>query len=584
MNNSIIMAGDEAFNIMIKQLSKYKFVNLMIDAATVHNMRVVHSTLSNPFSQMAPIPFRTVQKLGSDWKIDDYQNEIETAISEIENYNSNHFENDHIKIVAICHDRLPSQSSAISKVISNIKQHNKIIPITDVSCLNHLIHNSFLGALNNCSEFRKLISQIDEFVPLLRKRDAVAFIGKKIPNPPKNRWIYIEDVLSFLVFNIDSVNNYLLDEWYKTHFPEEGQTFEQFEKQAKNESCIKKDFIELFIILLPMQKASLSFECESSTLSDVIPVIQVLLKSYQTIKEKALIELESILIILHELLAQLMSRLETYLPKETWASFAFSRAGRYYLRMQNAASGLVNGNICDYTDESFSVNDASDDMEKEINDTLNIISQNGGTLIEEEEEDDIEVSDNNESLNRIIQSGDSEEILSLPNDQNIDKSTFDAINLECNLNAKFRNKLIEWRGKELTDMINTNIAFRTYDIALEVVNELCISFDEQCTVEQINTIFDEWLFNSNNTFPVRDMNLENDFIIWQNFYKHDRLRTLSLVALRLLSIGTSESNVERLISIHRYLIHDRMTNISPEVLLARLRMRAKAITDNYIMK
>lgn len=73
-----------------------------------------------------------------------------------------------------------------------------------------------------------------------------------------------------------------------------------------------------------MQKASLSFECESSTLSDVIPVIQVLLKSYQTIKEKALIELESILIILHELLAQLMSRLETYLPKETWASFAFS--------------------------------------------------------------------------------------------------------------------------------------------------------------------------------------------------------------------------------------------------------------------
>ena len=293
-----------------------------------------------------------------------------------------------------------------------------------------------------------------------KKKRCCCLYWKKIQNPPKNRWIYIEDVLSFLVFNINSVNNYLLDEWYKTHFPEEG----------------------------------------------------------------------------------------------------------------------------DYTDASFSVNDATDGMEKEINDTLNIISQNGGTLIEEEEEDDIEVSENNESLNRIIQSGDSEEIISLPNDQNIDKSTFDAINLECNLNAKFRNKLIEWRGKELTDMINTNIAFRTYDIALEVVNELCISFDEQCTVEQINTIFDEWLFNSNNTFPVRDMNLENDFIIWQNFYKHDRLRTLSLVALRLLSIGTSESNVERLISIHRYLIHDRMTNISPEFLLARLRMRTKAITDNYIMK
>lgn len=58
----------------------------MIDASTVINMRVVHSTLSNPFSGMAPLPFRTVQKKGNDWDINDYLLEIETILSEIDSY------------------------------------------------------------------------------------------------------------------------------------------------------------------------------------------------------------------------------------------------------------------------------------------------------------------------------------------------------------------------------------------------------------------------------------------------------------------------------------------------------------------
>lgn len=62
IKDSILMAGNKAFNEMIKKLCNFRFVNLMIDAGTVINMRVVHSTLSNPYSGMAPLPFRTVQK------------------------------------------------------------------------------------------------------------------------------------------------------------------------------------------------------------------------------------------------------------------------------------------------------------------------------------------------------------------------------------------------------------------------------------------------------------------------------------------------------------------------------------------
>lgn len=62
--------------------------------------------------------------------------------------------------------------------------------------------------------------------------------------------------------------------------------------------------------------------------------------------------------------------------------------------------------------------------------------------------------------------------------------------------------------------------------------------------------------------------------MWQDAHKFEKLRTLSEVALQLVSVGTSESDVERINSMHKYLVHERMTNITAENLLARLRMRA----------
>ena len=51
------------------------------------------------------------------------------------------------------------------------------------------------------------------------------------------------------------------------------------------------------------------------------------------------------------------------------------------------------------------------------------------------------------------------------------------------------------------------------------------------------------------------------------------------LAFRLISVATSEADVERLISWHRFLVHDRMSRLAPDTLLARLRMKAKALTE-----
>ena len=88
---------------------------------------------------------------------------------------------------------------------------------------------------------------------------------------------------------------------------------------------------------------------------------------------------------------------------------------------------------------------------------------------------------------------------------------------------------------------------------------------------------DNWLFAGDE--PVEAINLKQRWSLstlemWMHLALIDKYHKFAEVAMRLLSIGTSESSVERLISMHRYLVHDRMTNISPETLLARLRLRS----------
>ena len=598
MKQSILKAGDEAFNQLMKNLAKFKFVNLMIDSATVNTMRVVHITLSNPFSGMAPLPFRSVKKEGSDWGILEYQEEIETSLAEIQSYNFKHFENEKINVISVCHDRLPAQSAAISKVLSNNNIKFEFGPVVDVSCLNHLIHNSFLGVINKCNELKKLIPTIEELITTLRKGDAVKFIGKKMLHPPKTRWLYLCDSLAFIVQHLDTINHYLVNQWLDSHTPQENQSTEEFEEQAKQEAIIQIEIYELYFILMPLQKASLCFECEQSRLSDVIPVIHVLMCSYKRLIDEAIKHLYVSLTILHELLAQVLARFETYLPREAWACWSLSRAGRFQLRSINSESGLVTGNVCDYSDESYTINDAAQNMEDDIINIMSAIEsqgQNDTENIERDEEEDNEkdhedidpLIEHNDQSNSIvennIQSTDSENVLKPPEDNFFDKITLEAVEKECNLNVKFREKLNYWRSNNLENMLELDLTVDAYDKALDIIKYYNNLLNENSSDDEITNLFDEWLFNQQNIYPKDDMNQLNDYKVWQNFFKHDKLKKISFIAMRLLSIGTSESDVERLISIHRFLVHDRMSNLSSDVLLARLRMRANALSRNSLM-
>ena len=109
VRKSLLIEGDKTFYNIVQKLKHFKYVNLSIDAATVLNMKVVHSTTTNPYSDLSPLPFRVTQKDENDWNINDYKAEILTALAQIYSLG--------LIPSSICHDRLPAQSSAIRKLL-----------------------------------------------------------------------------------------------------------------------------------------------------------------------------------------------------------------------------------------------------------------------------------------------------------------------------------------------------------------------------------------------------------------------------------------------------------------------------------
>lgn len=240
----------------------------MIDAGTVLTMRVVHSTLSNPFSGFAPVPLRCTTKNGNDWTIAEYTTEINTILAELASTNA-------FVPVEVCHDRLRAQSTAIREVIRDLSRTDNVNGlIVDVSCLNHITHNAFAATIK-CQEFRGMIGVIGDFADLLRTREAINILKRKCPLPPKTRWLYLADTFSFMVSHRVAENE-------ACQRLRDGRIVISTEDEMaeyREKTSLPSIVPDLYIVTQPFKQASLSFECEQSRLSDTIPIIRVFQKS-----------------------------------------------------------------------------------------------------------------------------------------------------------------------------------------------------------------------------------------------------------------------------------------------------------------
>ena len=560
MKQEIEKAGDEAFEIMRKELEKYGFVNVMIDAATILNMRIVHSTINSPFSGLAPVPFRSVPKIGQEWCEKDYMTEVETALACLQDTG--------LTPVSICHDRLACQDSAVKHVLAQLGAQNPVYSlIVDVPCLNHMLHNCLINAKNRVSCLRGVIGRISDLAKELRKPEAIMVIGSRCPLYPETRWLYIVDTISFIRRNQSRIRTYLRLQWEKSH-TQMNIDEDAYQSAAETASRLPREIFDLYRILKPLKAASLSFECESSRLSDAIPVFQVIFEWYQCLYSRRSLELESSYEVLDEIVTQLIARIEALLPNEAWAAWTLTRPGRHMLRVLNEEAHVFRGPAGD-VNECFVENPVAHDIRKHLRD----IEQED--LPDPNDQEDV-VEFDCERMTLTDSDSDSES-----SDSCCDDVIAAVDGNDAEGDVSLRNRLAALRSQSLQQKLTFDITSNTYEKSLETIAKF---MKVLAPTADYKKAFDLWLFSEMSEYQKLVLNEDDDFDMWREAHKFDELRSISQVGERLVSVGTSESDVERLNSMHRFIVHDRMTNISAENILARLRMRSLAISEKAMQR
>ena len=289
------------------------------------------------------------------------------------------------------------------------------------------------------------------------------------------------------------------------------------------------------------------------------------------------------------MLSQWLARLETHLPEENWACWCFTRQGRYQLRKRVVDSGLLcSGSVSDYKDRSMRKNAAADYIKNEGKKLLQFLASEKERLEEPAGREEAPIPSVEFMVSGDIESGEMEEqLVGLTLEQ--DRADEDSeilrdgegfcaeLAAEGNLHRRFNERLDANRAKALSDLVNLDVYHNAYAKALPVVTMYVTALSQDASDDYSMKLFDRWLYGD---VPPRELEWDSEYDMWANFCKYDELRPLALAALRLVSVGASEASVERLISAHRYLVHDRMTKLSAKVLLARLRLRARTVTEN----
>ena len=349
ITEALVQAGRGAYSYLERKMEHYLYVNVMIDAATVLNMRVVHTTLANPFSDLPPIPFHATEKNDQEWCAEEYVTELSSILTELKT-------GEKMIPVAICHDRLCAQASAVARTLNLLKQSDDPTDglLVDVPCMNHLLNNAFSSCLRG--KFKIMIQEVNDFADRIRTREAASYIRKKCPVPPATRWLYITDTLGFILKNKQRIQQFLAHQYEQMHPNEEIDSREKWE-MYQNHISVPLLIVDLYAVLMPFKLASLSLESESSRLSDILPIVRQLQKTFSQMMDESLIEADIVLEFLHEMLCEWLARLETFLPAETWACWALTRQGRYELRKRVQSSPLLCGSPCDYTRSDWRKNE-----------------------------------------------------------------------------------------------------------------------------------------------------------------------------------------------------------------------------------
>lgn len=559
--------SDKIESKMIRIFSEdINFANLLADTGTTNKLCVQQFVLSNPNFPLMRYPHSNFENINFD-------NEQYAAVFQeaIENAISNG-----INIVSIIADSQAAQTKGIIKLLST--HENPIIKaIVHIPCVSHMVNRVFAELLNS-DLFDEMLHHIDLLSELCRSPEGLNIIGKSCPTAVETRWFYIVEILIFFIDNAHELANLCTIKEVDLNF---------------DEIC------DTYFILHPLYKLSLKIEDRSTSLSMLLPLIDLTLTN---LKENAsLISTDFGKKVFTEVSTNFLARMLSLPFPIIQAAFALSPDGRNAIRKKErnySTMGAILDNYPSASDPaSRSVRPLVLDIPAhepiELTPVLRQLIQNieeneieleSAQLDQIDEEmqqhpesdktnpDQIEQEKEEEAFDEVSYSDfPSEEIEE--NEISLKKMVENASDLLLSTRGRFKRyckikeqlSLIPIEERLFIDLYD-NIVPNTTSFLKEQANFLNLKSD-------IGDLIQKWLFAefTNDFIQIKENESMNDY--WRRIHQFNEFKDLATLGIRLASIGVSEAEVERIFSVQKRIMGQNTFNMGTKTLHNRLILR-----------
>jgi hypothetical protein len=274
---------------------------VLCDAGTVNRIKLVHAALSNPSRLTRVHPLEPYNN--DNWTSDRYAaffRDIVTTISRDE-------VSPRIEICGIICDNLPAQVAGLREFLSS--EQGQARGIMHVPCLNHMI-NLVLTHVIKDAVFSDRIKNLPQVIRVLNKPESIEMVGRRCPKIIQTRWVYVVDVLGFILHHLPDVQSALL---------------------LAEQPQIPPEYGFVYLALLPLALFSHEMETRSRILGDVTPAAQEVLREWCDLMDK--FEGNPVVVnCLNVLSAHFLARLGRNAFGTILTAFALTHTGRAQIR------------------------------------------------------------------------------------------------------------------------------------------------------------------------------------------------------------------------------------------------------------
>jgi hypothetical protein len=523
ISQGLATRAEEKFKSFLNELVDVKFVNLVVDAGTVHQLRSIVCLLSSPYVSAQPILLDLRENHGMTKP--EYRELFCQLVDQAEEA--------HLTVCSIIIDNLGAQSAGLESFLVSPK-----CAIIHIKCFAHMTNLVIANTLQEAN-LSRVMAMVTQIQTAIRKPRAVAVIGKKCPVYVKTRWIYMIDTLAFIFDNLDVIWGYM--------FGNSGE--------FSGLDHIPTEVFELYAILLPFDCFLRAVEARCCSITSIIPLVRGLLEALRGVR--SLLNTGVAKMILRDLHIRLLARLSVNNMNEALTAYALTKQGRNELRLKERGYS-TQGPDCEV--EYPKKNDLTNHMK-------------GGSSY-----DDVIAALSQEIMN-------SEPFIGLECAPSVfDEIMGGHRDMEGHnplITVNYKLALSHFVRMFDDDRFNVDIPLRLpslsmYQLARSRILQLAVQvgskLDLQLDMELIGATFDKWLFSHPDDIPFlfgrRSPTSVDD--MWRIAHRHAGWEIMADLALRFISCGTSEADAERVLSMQRNIAGLHGTRFGIEGMRARM--------------